>query len=93
MVFVFESGPFSEKSQEKRKVLVTQSCLPLLQPHGLQPARLLYPRDFPDKNTGVGCHFLFQGIFLTHGLNPGLLCGRQILYHLSHHELLNQTYW
>ena len=21
--------------------------------------------DFPGKNTGVGCHFLLQGIFLT----------------------------
>ena len=27
----------------------------------------------PGKNTGVGCHFLLQGIFLTQGLNPGLL--------------------
>ena len=25
-------------------------------------------------NTGVGCHALFQGIFLTQGLNPSLLC-------------------
>ena len=33
-----------------------------LQPHGLQPARLLSLRDFPGKNTGVGCHFLLQGI-------------------------------
>ena len=23
--------------------------------------------DFPGRNTGVGCHFLFQGIFLTKG--------------------------
>ena len=23
---------------------------------------LLYPWDFPGKNTGVGCHFLGQGI-------------------------------
>ena len=36
------------------------------------------------KNTGVGCHFLLQGIFLTQGSNPGLLHCRQILYHLSH---------
>ena len=28
---------------------------------------------FPSKSTGVGCHFLLQGIFLTQGLNPGLL--------------------
>ena len=26
----------------------------------------------PGKNTGVGCHFLLQGIFLTQGSNPGL---------------------
>ena len=45
-----------------------------LQPHGLEPARLLCPWDFPDKNTGVGCHFLFQGIFPTQGSNPRLLC-------------------
>ena len=32
-----------------------------LQPHGLQPARLLWPRDSPGKNTGVGCCFLLQG--------------------------------
>ena len=26
--------------------------------------------DFPGKNTGLGCHFLTQGIFLIQGLNP-----------------------
>ena len=31
-----------------------------LRPHGLQHTRLLRPRDFPGKNTGVGCHFLLQ---------------------------------
>ena len=25
------------------------------------------------KNTGVGCHALFQGIFLTQGSNPHLM--------------------
>ena len=29
--------------------------------------------DFPGKNTGVGCHFLLQGIFSTQGSNPYLL--------------------
>ena len=33
-----------------------------LPPHGLQPTRLLCPWDFPGKNTGVGCHFLLQGL-------------------------------
>ena len=31
-----------------------------VRPHGLQPTRLLRPWDFPGKNTGVGCHFLFH---------------------------------
>ena len=44
-----------------------------LQPHGLLPSRLLSPRDFPGKNTGVGCHFLLQGIFLIQELNLFLL--------------------
>ena len=34
-----------------------------LRPHGLYPARLLCPWDFPGKDTGVGCHVLLQGIF------------------------------
>ena len=41
--------------------------------HGLQPANLLCPWNFPGKNTGVGCRFLLQWIFLTQGLNPHLL--------------------
>ena len=50
------------------------SCVQLLRPHGQEPARLFYPWDFPGKNTGVGCHFLLQGIFPTQELNPYLLC-------------------
>ena len=38
----------------------------------------------PGKNTGVGSHYLLQGIFLPQGLKPGLLHCRQILYHMSH---------
>ena len=45
-----------------------------LQPRGLQAARLLCPWNFPGKNTGVGCHFLLQGIFPTQGSIPCLLC-------------------
>ena len=37
--------------------------------------------DSPGKNTGVGCHFLLQGIFQNQGSNPCLLHGRHILYH------------
>ena len=28
---------------------------------------------FPNKNTGVGCHFLLQGVFPAQGLNRHLL--------------------
>ena len=42
------------------------------------------PWDFPGQNTGVGCHFLLQGIFPTQGSKPGLLHCRQTLYRLSH---------
>ena len=51
-----------------------------LRPCGLSPTRLLRPWDSPGKNTGVGCHFLLQGIFLTQGSNPGLLHCRQMLW-------------
>ena len=44
-----------------------------VQPHGLQPARLLRPGDFPGKDPGVGCHALLQGIFPTQGLSLCLL--------------------
>ena len=53
-------------------------------PPGLQPTRLLRPWDFQGKSTGVGCHFLLQGIFPAQGSNPGLPHYRQTLYLLSH---------
>ena len=54
-------------------VLVTKSCPALLWPHRLLPARLLHPWDSPGKNTRVGCHSLFEGMFPTQGSNPCLL--------------------
>ena len=48
-------------------------------PHGL------YNRwNSPGQNTGVGSLSLLQGIFPTHGSNPGLPHCRQILHQLSH---------
>ena len=57
-----------------------------LQPHGLWPTRLLCPWNSPGKNSGMGCHSLLQGIFLTQGLNPCLPCCRQTFFHLSHQD-------
>ena len=68
------------------KVLVTQSCLTLLDP-------ILYPRNSPGKNTGVGSHSLLQGIFPIEGSNPGLHHYRQILYHLSHQGKNMNRHW
>ena len=45
----------SEKWKWSRSVMSDS-----LRPYGLQPTRLLHPRDSPGKNTGVGCHFLLQ---------------------------------
>ena len=64
---------------------VTQTCL-TLQPHGLQLTRLLCPWNFPGKCTGVGCHFLLQGIFLIQGSNSTLSHCRQTLYHPRHQK-------
>ena len=49
------------------------SSVRLFKTHGLGLTRLLCPWNFPDKNTRVGCHFLFQGIFPNQGSNPSLL--------------------
>ena len=74
---------------EKGKSHLCVSCSVMsnsLQPHGLQPARLLCSWDAPGKNTGVGCHALLQGIFPAQGSNSGLPHCRQIINHLSHQE-------
>ena len=63
------------------EVKIAQSCPTLCDQ---RTHRLLCPWNSLGKNTGVGCHFLLQGNFLTQGLNPGLLHYRQILYCLSH---------
>ena len=64
--------------------VVVLSHVQLFAANGLWPARFLCPWNSPGKITGVGCHFLLQGIFLTQGSNPGLPHFRQILYCLSH---------
>ena len=48
-----------------------QSCQTFCDPWAT--ARLLCWWDSPGKNTGVGCHFLLKGLFLTQGLSQSLL--------------------
>ena len=67
--------------------MLSLSRAQLLRPQGLWPARLLCPWHSPGKNTGVGCHFLLQGIFPTQGLNSslsGLLHWQEDSLPLSH---------
>ena len=73
-----ESWPI-KKAKVKSQVLSNS-----LRPHRLKPTRLLCSWDSPGKNTGVGCHFLLQGIFPIQGSNLGLPHSRQTLYCLSH---------
>ena len=71
--------------KKKCPCMHTQLCL-TLQPHRLQPTRLLCLWDFPGKNTGIGCHFLLQGTSQPKDWNPvsWVYCtGRQILYHCA----------
>ena len=60
----------SMESQRLGHNLVTEQQLT---GHRRQSTSLPRPWDSPGKNTGVGCHFLLQEIFLTQGSNLGLL--------------------
>ena len=51
-----------------------QSCPTLCDPWSVASVHGI---DYPGKNTGVGCHFIFQGIFPIQGFNP-------ICLHLLH---------
>ena len=88
---LLSSGGNNKESNQLRRLKsesVSHSVLSdSLQRQGVQPTRLLCPWDFPGKNTGIGCHYLLQGIFPTQGSNPGFLHCRQILYCLSTKEV------
>ena len=58
-------------------MLVAQSCATLCDPMDCSPSGSSVHGIL--QNTGVGCHALLQGIFLTQGSNWGLLHCRQIL--------------
>ena len=66
----------NEKSFNKQKPM-SDSCNPM----DCRPPGSSVHGISMGKNTGVGCHFLLQGIFPNQGMNPCLLIGRQILYH------------
>ena len=54
--------------------LIAQSCPALCNPMDCSPPGSFVHGDPPGKHTGVSCHFLLQGIFLTQGANLRILC-------------------
>ena len=91
-----KSHCFSPKSQQPKcsstlgcyavLCLVIQSFLTLCNTMDCSPPGSSVHGDSPGKNTGVGCHALFQGIFPTQGLNLDLPHCRWIHYCLSHQK-------
>ena len=71
---------------------VAQSCPTLCDPMDGSLHQAPPSMGFLGKSTGVGCHFLLQGIFPTQGSNPGLLHCRQTLYRLSHQRIRSVQY-
>ena len=59
-----------------------QLCSILCDPVDCNPPGSSCPWDSPSKSTGLGCHFLLQGIFS--GIEPMFLVssvGKYVLYH------------
>ena len=81
-----------EKNRYRTLCLVAQLCLIFCNPMDCSMLGSSAHGDSPGKNTGVGCHSLFQGIFPIQGSNPSLPHCRQILYHLSQQESPNIVY-
>ena len=52
-------SPMHESEKWKWSCSVVSNSL---QPHRLQPTKLLHPCDFPGKRLGVGCHCLLQKV-------------------------------
>ena len=54
------SGFLNDKNNDAAAAAKSLQSCPTLRPHRRQPTRHTRPWDSPGKNTGVGCHFLFQ---------------------------------
>ena len=85
------------KQTNTQVCLVVQSCPTLCDSMDCSPLGSSVHGDSLGKNIGLVCHNLLQGIFPTHGLNPGLPHCRQIPYQFSHqgsptHKILSTNY-
>ena len=89
-----EAGTEISWSNQLLVAVKSLSCVQLFcDPHGQQLTRLLCPQDFPGKNTGVGCYFLFQGDLLDPRIkskSPALAGG--ILLHANCVKFLGRVY-
>ena len=56
-------------------------------PMDFSPSSFSVHRIAQARNTGMCCHFLSQGIFLTQGSNLHLLRCRWMLYHWATREV------
>ena len=74
LVEVIASAPCAESAQ---------SCMTLWDPMDCRPSGSSVHWDSPGKNTGVGCHFPFQGLLPTRGWTCVSCTGRPILYHTT----------
>ena len=68
---------YKSRNLEHRLIVDVCVCvhlfLTLCDPIDCSPPSSYIHKIFPGKNTGVGCHFLLQGVFSTQGSNPYLL--------------------
>ena len=86
-----QGGVFSPSaSAADKRSIVSDSVWP----YGLQPPRLLCPRDSPGKNTGVDC-FLLQGDLPNPRIISGFLASgtHQSLVNLAPHTQPGQRAW
>ena len=65
----------------RRESKVAQLCVQLFENPWTVAYHAPLSMGFSSKSTGVGCHCLLQGTFLTQGWNSGLLHYRQMLCH------------
>ena len=75
---LFRVSSTARSNQPILKEVTAQSCPILCDPMDCSPPGSSVHGIGHSKNTGVGYHFLFQGIFPTQGLNPCLLLHRWI---------------
>ena len=84
-----------KQGNEDSNVVIVQllSCIPLYcNPMDCSQGVLVpLSMDSPGKNTGVGCHTLLQGIFLTQGSKVQLLHWQADFYHWATREAWGTT--